>query len=135
MWANLWAPTLYSDTAAVMLQALRAEGVPRLLAITSSGVEHDPGMSWWYRWIVRPILRNVYRDMARMERAIEAEPNLRWTLVRPSYLTDGASAECRVRDRRCPAGGWWLTRNAVGRFMAREAVASEWVHRHPALAV
>jgi hypothetical protein len=36
--------TFYSDTATNIVQAMRKEGVTRLIAITSAGVKHDKGL-------------------------------------------------------------------------------------------
>ena len=134
-WASLRPTTFHTDTAMVLLDAMQAESVNRLIAITSSGVEHNPSMPWWYRWMVRPLLMHTYRDMQSMENAIEAEAGLQWTLVRPGYLADAESVQHRVQDRRCPARGWWVSRIGAAQFMLHEAAANQWVHKHPALAM
>ena len=134
-WANLRSTTFHSDTAAIIIEAMREEGVRRLIAITSSGVEHDAGMPFFYRWLVRPLLMPTYADMQRMEQAVETAPGLVWTLVRPSYLTDGESEQYRVRDRKNPERGWMISRTDAAKFMLGEAIANEWVSKHPALAM
>eukprot|EP00168_Porphyra_purpurea_P004160 TRINITY_DN1486_c0_g1_i1.p2 TRINITY_DN1486_c0_g1~~TRINITY_DN1486_c0_g1_i1.p2 ORF type:complete len:145 (+),score=64.58 TRINITY_DN1486_c0_g1_i1:209-643(+) len=46
--------TFYSDTTAAILSAMAATGVPRLLVVTSSGVEEDPAAPFFYRKLIRP---------------------------------------------------------------------------------
>lgn len=127
--------TFYSDTTHIMLEALRGAGVNRLIAITSSGVEHDKDAPLFYRALIRKLLMNTYKDMDKMEKMIEQAPGLRWTIVRPSYLTDGKSKEYRVRDRYNPEKGWMISRTDTAKYMLEEAERGEWIGKHPALAM
>ncbi|GAB0495937.1 hypothetical protein MMPV_007247 [Pyropia vietnamensis] len=137
--------TFYTDSTAAILKAMATAGVSRLLVVTSSGVEEDPGAPLFYRKLIRPQLAPTYKDMADAEAAIEASGgpgaaadgsggDVRWTLVRPSFLRDGPLKPYRVNDRTNPAGGWKINRSAVADFLLKEAAAGEWVYKHPAMA-
>lgn len=126
--------TFYSTTAENILNAMKKVNVKRLLAITSSGVEHDAGAPWWYRKIIRKMLMPAYKDMYKMELLLENTPELDWTLVRPSYMQNNKSKEYRVNDRLDPVNGWTIGRIDTAKFMVDEASANQWVHKHPALA-
>lgn len=140
--------TFYTDSTAAILEAMATAGVSRLLVVTSSGVEEDPAAPLFYRKLIRPQLAPSYKDMANAEGIIEASGGpgtdtrgsggdgngVQWTLVRPSFLRDGPLKKYRVNDRTNPAGGWKINRSAVADFLLKEAVANEWVYKHPAMA-
>ncbi|MBW4721688.1 NAD(P)-dependent oxidoreductase [Saccharothrix obliqua] len=84
--------TVQTDTTASIVEAMKAHGVRRLVVVSNSGMvvdEHDDALS---RYVVKPILRRVFKhpwaDMADMERVVRAS-GLEWTIVRPPRLTDG----------------------------------------------
>jgi putative NADH-flavin reductase len=129
------AADLYSDGARATVAAMRETGVDRLLAITSVGVRpDDPHRTWWYRGLIRPIGKDLYDDMARLEEIVRASP-LDWTFVRPTYLQDREpTGPYRVTDNSTPAGGWRITRTAVAAFLVEEVEARRWSRRAPSLA-
>jgi len=129
------AANLYSDGARATTTAMRTAGVDRYLAITSVGVRpDDPHLSWWYRNLIRPIGRDLYEDMIRMEDIVRAT-DLDWTLVRPTYLQDReATGAYRVTDDATPENGWRITRGDVARFMVGELHEHRWSRRAPSLA-
>lgn len=129
------AGNLYSDGARATAAAMRKAGVDRLLAITSVGVRpDDPHLSWWYRRLIRPIGRDLYADMTRMEEIVRAS-GLDWTFVRPTYLRDRASAGAfRVTDDSAPEHGWKIARVDVARFIVGEVREHRWSRRAPSLA-
>lgn len=86
---NLAPTTVYSEGVANMIQAMKAGNVRRILCTSAGGLEPGPR---WQRWIVRPllwfILKNMYTDLVRMEAVVKAS-YLDWTILRPSTLTNG----------------------------------------------
>jgi putative NADH-flavin reductase len=84
-------PTVvYSQGIANIMRAMRQAGIQRLIGISASGL--DPG-PLWQRVIFKPLLwwafKEGYSDMVRMENEIRTS-GLKWTIVRPPRLTDGA---------------------------------------------
>jgi putative NADH-flavin reductase len=126
---------LYSDGARATVAAMRATGVPRLLALSSVGVRHDdPHAAWWYRALVRPIGADLYADMRGMEDIVRAT-DLDWTFVRPTYLRDHPpTGTYRVTDNATPPGGWRITRTDLARFIVAELTERHWSRRAPSLA-
>lgn len=120
--ANSLRPmTFYADTARMITRAMRECGVPRLVAVTSVGVLHDPATPIWYRTIVKPLLRHKYADMTEMEKVI-AGSGLPFTIVRPVRLANGSLTQ-RYRigaDGNLPRGGI-ISRADVADFMVRRS--------------
>jgi len=129
------ANNLYSDCARATVSAMQANGVERLLAMTSVGVRHDdPHHSWWYRGLIRPIGADLYADMATMEQIVR-DSDLDWTFVRPTYLQDREpTGSYRATDNCTPKGGWRITRTDVARFIVEELEAHRWSRQAPSLA-
>ncbi len=116
--------------------AMRCCGAARVIAITSSGVRADDHeLAAWYRLLVRPLLRDVYEDMARMEQ-IFTNAELEWCFVRPVFLTDREGEDPpRIEDAQTPAGGRTVSRGAVARFIVGEIESRRWTRKAPTLAV
>lgn len=100
--AMLWEEeTLFSETTRVLLDAMAAAGVSRLVAVTGFGAGRSAqAMSRIERIGHRAVLGKPYADKDRQEALILASP-LDWTIVRPVILTKGR-ASGRVRVLRDP---------------------------------
>jgi hypothetical protein len=98
------ATNVYSAGAANIIAAMKAHGASRLLAVSSVGVEEDPGAPFLLKRVLAPLfLRNVLADMRLMEREIE-NSGLVWTIVRPVRL-DGRTADRALSRRRALHSG------------------------------
>ena len=117
---GIGATTLYSRSATSIVDAMRRNGVSRVLVISSAGVDDDPNMNAFARRIVMPfVLGKVLRDMAVMERTL-VESGLVYTIVRPGRLTDGPRTGLyRANDRFVPERGREISRADVADFMYR----------------
>jgi putative NADH-flavin reductase len=82
--------TMFSESTAILLQAMKAHGVRRLIAITGIGCGETKGHGGFlYDRLIFPfITRETYRDKDRQESMIR-ESGLDWTIVRPASFTDG----------------------------------------------
>lgn len=124
----------YSDTAKLLVGAAQQARVKRLIFVSSVGAdpsEHEP---WWYLWFVR-LLINYYVDMARMEQFVMDTAGLKWTVVRPSYLTNGKrTGVYRVTPRYAPKGGVRIARADLADFMLKQLEGDTYVRRTPAVA-
>ena len=127
---------LFAEAAVAIVDAMRCCGAARVIAITSSGVRADDHeLAAWYRLLVRPLLRDVYEDMARMEQ-IFTNAELEWCFVRPVFLTDREGEDPpRIEDAQTPAGGRTVSRGAVARFIVGEIESRRWTRKAPTLAV
>ena len=89
--AMLWEKeTLFSETTQVLLKAMAANDVSRLIAVTGYGAGRSrDAMSVVERIGHRTILGGPYRDKDRQEELI-MDSTANWTIVRPVILTNGA---------------------------------------------
>lgn len=126
--------TLYSKSAKLILDAMITYGIKRCLFVTSGGVEDDQGAPMFYRKLMRPLLINNYLDMIKMETIIECEgKSLDWTIVRPSWLRDGASKNFHATERLIRRGNFQINRIDVAKFMIHEIENGLWVRGYPTL--
>ena len=106
--------TLYSESAANMIQGMRDHGVRRLVCVSSSVTDpatrsRSTGGSVLFEKVLKPFITNVvgksmYADLLRMECLVMAS-DLDWTILRPSGLfetpavTEYRLAEDFLRER------------------------------------
>lgn len=131
------SPPLYAPGAASLLAAMEAEGVRRLLWVTSAAVEPEDlaATAPVFRWLIEPLLlKGVYADAAASE-AVLRPSALDWTFVRPTQLTDGSRVGAyRVDPRHTPPGGRTISRADLAAFMLREVTARAHVRGTPVIA-
>jgi len=88
----IFGTTFFSEATRVMVSAMQAAGVKRLIAVTGAGAGNSRGrINFLYDYIMFPILlARVYSDKDIAEEIIQAS-GLDWTIVRPGMLTNGAA--------------------------------------------
>ncbi|MBA3826205.1 MAG: NAD(P)H-binding protein [Ktedonobacterales bacterium] len=122
--------TICTDSARIIIAAMRQQGARRYISISGAGLNDHAGFV--IQSIVRPlILKNVYDDAVAQDKLITTS-GLDWTIVRPYRLTNGTSTkDYRVADQpfRSPLLLRWTTRTAVADFMTRESQANQHVQR------
>ncbi|CAM3684364.1 NAD(P)-dependent oxidoreductase [Isoptericola cucumis] len=109
-----------ADGTAHLLAAMRRHDVRRIVTVSASPVlRTGHGEPWWFRRAVRPYVhrvgRGIYADLEAMEATLRAaSPAVRWTVLRPGYLTDR------------PATGYRLVpeANAVGSVQRADLAAA-----------
>ncbi|WP_020663292.1 NAD(P)-dependent oxidoreductase [Amycolatopsis benzoatilytica] len=112
--------TVNADGARAVVSALRGSST-RFVVVSASGLP-APGDSLPARFVLKPllgaVLRNAYADLREMEAVLHAEPDVRWTIVRPTRLTNGP-ARGRVRSRvgADVRGSFQISRAEVARFL------------------
>ncbi|KYF85762.1 hypothetical protein BE17_13375 [Sorangium cellulosum] len=122
---------VYSEGIANVLRAMKEHGVRRLIAVSSAGVD-DQQSALWFRFVVKPLLRNRYSDMQRMEEAVR-QSDVAWTIVRPPKLTDGRlSKEYRASVEHLPLGGYFfagptISREDTAHFMITQIDSDDYV--------
>jgi uncharacterized protein YbjT (DUF2867 family) len=133
--AMLWGTTLFSSATRVLLDAMRGQGIGRLVAVTGLGAGDSRGHGGFlYDAIAFPlVLKRVYDDKDVQEQMIRAS-GLEWTIARPGLLTSGA-ATGRARALTDPKD-WHMgsvTRADVADFLVREAFERRFVGKTPLL--
>lgn len=90
-WAPLRGPgDLHSRSLPVVLGAMEAHGIGRIVKVSAQGVgDSAPRAGWGFRALVAASnLRHAFRDHAVADEALRGTP-VRWTIVRPPMLVDG----------------------------------------------
>jgi len=125
--------TLFSETAAAVVAAMRRAGVQRLIAVTGFGAGDSRGHGGFlFNRLVMPVVaRRVYADKDR-EEAIIRGSDLRWTIVRPGALTNGP-ATGRVAPLLGPDEYRFgrISRADVARFVVDRVEANDFVSQTP----
>lgn len=125
--------TLLSTATRALVNAMKAEQVSRLIAITGIGAGDSAGHGGFVfdKLIFPLLLRNVYADKNRQE-AIVRDSGLDWVLVRPSVLNDKPGRDT-VRALTDLSGfhGGAISREDVAKFVLDQLRTDTWLHRAP----
>ncbi|MET9260906.1 NAD(P)H-binding protein [Amycolatopsis sp. NPDC004079] len=118
--ADLKPTTVNSDGTRSVVSALRGSQT-RFVVVSASGLQAE-GDALFSRLLLKPllgaVLRNGYADLRRMEATLHEAPEVRWTIVRPTRLTD-KPARARVRSQvgRDVRRRFQIPRANVARFL------------------
>jgi uncharacterized protein YbjT (DUF2867 family) len=125
--------TLLSTATAALINAMKAEQVPRLVCITGMGAGDSAGHGGFlFETLIYPLLlRKVYIDKNRQEDLVKAS-GLAWTLVRPSVLNNAAGkGHVRALTELGQFNGGSIAREDVAAFVLDQLGTNEWLHRAP----
>ncbi|MFB9924515.1 NAD(P)-dependent oxidoreductase [Amycolatopsis halotolerans] len=117
---DLKPTTVNSDGTRSVVSALRGSQT-RFVVVSASGLPAE-GDALFSRLLLKPllgaVLRNGYADLRRMEATLHEAPEVRWTIVRPTRLTD-KPARARVRSQvgRDVRRRFQIPRANVARFL------------------
>ena len=127
--------TLFSASTRVLVEAMQAAGVKRLIAVTGAGAGNSRGrINPLYDYLMFPILlQRVYADKDIAEDII-SKSNLDWTIVRPGMLTNGAAtgrikALPEMKDWR----GGAISRADVATFLVQQVADRDMIGKTPLL--
>ena len=127
--------TLFSKSARVLVDAMRAKGVKRLIAVTGLGAGDSRGRGGLlFDALFFPlVLKRVYDDKDVEEQIVRAS-GLDWTIVRPGILTS-ATATGRYQVLPDPKSwqGGTISRSDVGEFLARQVEERTYIGQTPVL--
>jgi putative NADH-flavin reductase len=118
----------------LIVEAMRAQGVRRIVALGSAGALEDSlkKQAAWRRWFVQKI---VYSTLLKWAVASQIDQwkvlsasGLDFTMVMPPMLTDGkATGMYRVDGEALPRGGRQIARADVADFMVAQIEGKQWV--------
>ena len=114
--------TLFSQSTRILVDAMKAGGVKRLIAVTGLGAGDSRGHGGFlYDAIAFPLLlKRVYDDKDVQERIIRSS-GLDWTIARPGLLANGpATGNYRVLNRQKDWGFGVISRADVADFLVRQ---------------
>ncbi|MEL6774249.1 MAG: SDR family NAD(P)-dependent oxidoreductase [Pseudomonadota bacterium] len=125
----------FSRTTAVLLEAMAAAGVRRLVAVTGFGAgDSRDVMSVLERLGHGAILGRIYDDKTRQE-ALIRESDTDWTIARPVILTSGGpSGRYLVMEEPAAWRNGLISRADVADYIVRAIEESSQIHGTPVLA-
>ncbi|WP_426129108.1 NAD(P)-dependent oxidoreductase [Pararhizobium sp. PWRC1-1] len=125
--------TLLSTATRALVNAMKAEHVSRLVAITGIGAGDSAGHGGFlFDKVIFPLLlRKVYADKNRQEAIIKGG-DLEWTIVRPSNLNNkpGQKAIRALTDLSDFHGGS-ISREGVATFVLDQITMDGWLRKSP----
>jgi putative NADH-flavin reductase len=133
--AVLAGTTLFSKATRILIDAMQAAGVRRLVAVTGMGAGDSRAHGGFlYDALMFPlVLKRIYDDKDVQEQMIRAS-GLEWTIARPGLLTGGAATgRMRVLADRKDWQAGSVTRADVADFLVREAFERRYVGKTPLL--
>jgi uncharacterized protein YbjT (DUF2867 family) len=128
--------TLLSSATQALVEAMGAEKVARLVAVTGIGAGDSAGHGGFlFDKLIHPmLLRHVYADKDRQEDIVRAS-GLDWVLVRPAVLSNkpGRGSVRALTDLSAFHGGT-IAREDVARFVLDQVQTDRWLCQSPLIA-
>jgi putative NADH-flavin reductase len=133
--AVLKGTTLFSKATRILVDAMRAGGVRRLVVVTGFGAGDSRGHGGFlYESVLFPLLlKRIYDDKDVAEQIVRAS-GLDWTIVRPGLLTNGPATggyEVLIEPAAWRAG--MISRADVADFLAKQVDDAAYVGKTPEL--
>jgi len=124
---------IVSQGTAVIIAAMQAAGVQRLIVISSLGVgDSKDQVPFFFKALIATALRHAFQDKEAQEKLVRAS-NLDWTIIRPGGLTDGPpTGSYRAGPDRSIGGQ--VSRADVAAFALSQLTNLEYVGQTPAIA-
>jgi len=132
---DLFRPVhLFSDATRVLLAAMKAKGVARLVTVTGFGAgDSEARIGLLQRLPFKILLSRAYADKSLQERLIK-ESALDWTIVRPGVLTGGArTGRYKVLTEPSQWRNGIISRADVADFLVRQIEDRTYIHQAPVL--
>jgi len=129
--------SLLPESMGYILQAMKRDGVRRLIVLGASGVW--PGAAKrlsavaqiFLRVIQGTILKKPFQAQRAMAMRIQAS-DTDWTIVQPPRLLNKpGTGRFRIDGEALPAGGASIARADVATFMLAQLTNAEWVRKSP----
>ena len=125
--------TLLSTATQALVNAMKAESVPRLICITGMGAGDSAGHGGFIfdRLILPLLLRKVYADKNRQEEIVR-KSGLEWILIRPSELNNKSGRDSlRTLTDLSHFHGGTISREDVAKFLLDQLRSDSWLLRSP----
>lgn len=125
---------LFSDATRVLLAAMKARGIQRLICVTGFGAgDSRASISCLQRLPFQIAFGRVYADKSLQERLIK-ESALDWTIVRPGVLTGRPrTGRYKVLTEAAQWRNGIISRSDVAEFLVRQIEETSYVHKDPVL--
>jgi putative NADH-flavin reductase len=132
---DLWRPIhLFSDATRVMVAAMEAKGVKRLIAVTGFGAgDSGARIGALQRVPFQIVFGRAYADKSVQEQLIK-DSDLDWTIARPGVLTQGArTGRYKILSEPSQWRNGIIARADVAQFLVRQIEDRTYVRQAPVL--
>src|ERR1700720_3901747 len=123
-------PTYFSRGTALVIRAMKASGVPRLVVLSAIGVGETKKTSGWIaeKFLFGMLFKLPYADHERQEQDTRAS-GLEWVIARPARLTDGPATKTYIKRAGLERvrWSWTMSRADVADFLVEAAEVGTWV--------
>lgn len=124
--------TVYSEGAENIIREMEKAGVKRFVCLSAETLKAKEESSFTERILMKVLWKiffNLYRDMERMEERIYRS-TVDWTIIRPPYLTNGASkGHYRISfNKPVPKGKGRITRADLALSMVHQLRNPDSIH-------
>ncbi|MDX1625883.1 MAG: SDR family NAD(P)-dependent oxidoreductase [Wenzhouxiangellaceae bacterium] len=124
---------LFSESTRILVPAMEAQGVERLLVVTGYGAgDSGDTMNPINRLGFSAVFARIYADKSKQEALIK-DSGLKWTIARPVALTCGRCGSYKVRTDPTDFGMGIISRACVADFLVSEIENARYVHQAPVL--
>ncbi|KAH7345190.1 NAD-binding protein [Rhizoctonia solani] len=121
----------------VVLEAMRAEGITRLVAIGTPSILDQFDIPTWTLWLARLLISTfapgAYKDILACGDLISQAGDLDWTIVRVPFLTTSPGRSYVVGYVGDGKVGWLLRREAYAQFVMDELENGDWIKKMPVI--
>jgi putative NADH-flavin reductase len=132
---DLFKPVhLFSEATRVLIAAMQAAGVKRLLCVTGFGAgDSRASISCLQRLPFQIVFGRAYDDKSVQERLIK-ESGLEWTIVRPGVLSNGPrTGRYRILSDPAQWRNGSISRANVAEFLVRQIEDQTYLRQAPVL--
>lgn len=125
---------LFSDATRVLIAAMQAKGVRRLVSVTGFGAgDSRASIGRLQRLPFQCVFGRAYDDKSVQERLIK-DSGLDWTIARPGVLTSGPrTGRYRILAEASQWRNGMISRADVADFLVRQVEDRTYVHEAPVL--
>jgi putative NADH-flavin reductase len=125
---------LFSDATRILIGAMVAEGVKRLICVTGFGAgDSREHMAVWQRLPFELLLGRVYADKAVQEKMIKRS-SLDWVIARPGILTNAQrTGHYKILDKPADWRHGTISRADVADFLVSQIEDDSYMRKTPAL--
>ncbi|MEW6339588.1 MAG: NAD(P)H-binding protein [Pseudomonadota bacterium] len=125
-------PTFFSRGTRLVIRAMQASRVRRLIVLSGIGVGETRKLSGWIaeKFVFGMLLKVPYADLEQREQDTR-ESGLEWVIARPGMLTNGPATKNYVRQQGLERVSWsWsISRADLAEFLVEAAEVDTWVGR------
>jgi putative NADH-flavin reductase len=132
---DLFRPVhLFSDASRVLIQAMKIQGVKRLICVTGFGAgDSRASISCLQRLPFQIVFGRAYDDKSLQEQLIK-ESELDWTIARPGVLTSGPrTGHYQILSEACQWRNGIISRADVADFLVRQIGDQTYIRKTPVL--